>query len=130
MKTNLQGLVVPSVILLLCLPGTAAPSPAGWESVDLGTEVQGDVRVLIQSGSGGYQVFFKNFGTTTVHFGFYIEGLQTSNSISANGRVHLKPGGLAGPLKIQPEPGAQGTIRVQIVECAVSGSTAATPSAS
>lgn len=119
-KLNVGRVLVPAGLVLSALSGSslAAQGASAWLPVDLGSNAKADVRGLILPASGGYQVFFKNFGTTTVHFGFYVEGLQTLDAVSGNGRIHLKPGNVAGPLNIQPQPGARGAIRVLAVEAA------------
>ena len=51
-----------------------------------------DLRYLVEPTPDGFQVSFKNFGTTPVHFGFYLGGLQEADAAISLGRIHLKPG--------------------------------------
>jgi len=106
-------------ITLVTVSFAAFPRAYGaspWVPIELGPGHSGDVRVLMQRDGGGYQVFFKNFGASSVHFSFYIGGVQTSESTSANGRVHLKHGNTAGPLIVHPQAEAGGSIQVHAIE--------------
>ena len=117
-----QALVPVGLVLASGSPMVA--QSATWVPVKLDQGASGDLRAMVVPASGGYQVFFKNFGTTPIHFGFYLLGAQTEDAVPVNGRVHLKPGNPAGPWTIQASSAAQGQIRVQAVEVEVDGATA------
>ena len=121
MKMHLSRVLVTVGFVLSVFSGSdlAAHGAAGWLPVDLGHSAEADIRVMLLPASGGYQVFFKNFGTTTVHFGFYVQGIQTADAVPTNGRIHLKPGNPVGPLSLQPQSGATGSIEVRAVDVAV-----------
>lgn len=103
---------IPVAIRLVMLAGMlAAPcslhgqAPLGW--IQLSTE-QGmvtGVGAKILRITGGYQVFFKNFGTSPVRSGFYLNGVQTADATPGNGRVHLKPRNSVGLIEIAIPPG-------------------------
>jgi len=119
------------VILMTTSSGAlVAQGAPGWLPVEFGRALPADVRVKITATGDGYQVFFRNLGTTTVHFGFYVEGAQTQDDVPANGRIHLKLGNLTGALAIQVRRPVQGVIRVQAVQTVVGGPDVASPDAS
>lgn len=130
-KLKVGRVLVPAGLVLSVLSGSdlAAHGAAGWLAVDLGHGAEADIRVMLLPASGGYQVFFKNFGTTTVHFSFYLQGVQTADAVPTNGRIHLKPGNPVGPLSLQPQPGAAGLIEVRAVDVAVGNADAPASSA-
>lgn len=126
-----RALTPVGVILLVTSCGAlAAQGTPGWLSVEFGRALSADVRVKILAAGDGYQVFFRNVGTTTVHFGFYVEGAQTQDDVPANGRIHLKSGNLTGALSIQVRRPVQGAIQVQAVQTVVGGADVASPDAS
>lgn len=61
-----------------------------------------DLRWGLLQGDGNWQVFVKNFGTTTVHFDYQLLGVWSTKEVEANSRVHLDPKGkamfLSGPM--------------------------------
>lgn len=122
--------VVAGLLFSCSIAGSFAQAAEVWTPVPLGSDRTGDVRVHITSTPEGYEIVFKNFGTTIVHFGFYLEGAQTAEATSSNGRIHLKPRNLVGPLIVRPEPGTQGKIQVQIVAPNVGDSDTSTSSTS
>lgn len=117
---NYLSLAPLGLALLCCAPvPMIAQSASTWVPVNLRSVVPADLRVMITPASDGYRVSLQNFGTTTIHFGFYIEGLQTQDALPSNGRVHLKPRNSAGPWIIQSTGNSSGPIRVHVVEVAV-----------
>lgn len=101
-----------------------------WLPVEVGHGVSADVRVRILDAGDGYQVFFRNVGTTTVHFGFYVEGVQTHDDVPTNGRIHLKPGNQSGALAVQVRRPVQGVLRVRAIQGVVGEPDMASPDAS
>ena len=104
-----------TAVLTAAMGGLTMQGGAPWVAVDPGPAVHADLRGVTLLDASGYQIYFKNFGKSTLHFGFYLEGIQTANSVSTNRRIHLKPGNLVGPLSLKPEPGVKGTIRLRAV---------------
>ncbi len=119
------------VLLLATFSGAlVAQGAPGWLPVEVGRTVPADVRIRILEVGGGYQVFFRNLGTTTIHFGFYVEGVQTHDDVPTNGRIHLKPGNQSGALAVQVRRPVQGVLRVRAVQVVVGGQDVASPDAS
>lgn len=119
------------VILLIMASGAlAAQGMPGWHPVEFGRALPVSVSVRILAAGDGYQVFFKNTGTTAVHFGFYVEGIQEQDDVPANGRIHLKPGNQSGALAVQIRRPVQGALRVRAVQAAVGGADAVSPDVS
>lgn len=118
---NKGQFLVPAVIVvaLVSVNNLAAQGSARWIQVELEDDSKTKIKVLILKDPDGCQVFFKNFGMTTVQFGFYIEGLQTEDAIPANGRIHLKPGNQSGAVIIRRDDSAHGPIRLRSVEAVV-----------
>ena len=118
LKPSVTNLLVPALIVLA--GGLAKPLRAqgatGWMPVLLGHGMHARVWALLVQGQDGYQLFFKDTGTKTVHFNFFVHGIQTAEAVSSNGRIHLKPGNLVGPLPLQFQQGASGRIRIQVSE--------------
>lgn len=56
-----------------------------------------DIRYQLELTPNGWQVQFRNFSDVPVHFGFYLEGVQTPDSAASNGRVHILPRKVAAP---------------------------------
>ena len=104
-----------TAVLTAAMGGLTMHGGAPWVAVDTGLAVHADLRGVILLDASGYQVYLKNFGKSTLHFGFYLEGTQTANSVITNRRIHLKPGNLVGPLRLKSEPGVKGTIRLRAV---------------
>lgn len=120
--------LVPALVLAV---GSSVPLqaqvPIGWTQVDLGVNRPAVVGVKIVTVGDGYQVYFKNFGTVPVHFGFYLEEAQTQDDISTNGRIHLRPGNLTGALSVPVRRPVQGIIRVRAAQAAAGGPDVASP---
>jgi hypothetical protein len=112
---TLFRLLARASVITASLSGLASPAALPWLPIDPGPDVHADLRGAIVQGSAGYQVYFKNFGTKPIHFGFYLGGPQTSDSASANRRLHLRPGNAMGPLDIKPEPGIKGELKLHVV---------------
>lgn len=93
-----------------------AQLPPGWAQVDTGKASTAVIGARILPASGGYQIYFKNFGTAPVHFGFYLQGAQPEDAVPGNGRIHLKPGNPIGPLVIAPQAGGAGALNVRAVD--------------
>ncbi len=93
-----------------------AQVPPGWAHVDTGKASIALIGARILPVSGGCQVYFKNFGTTPVHFGFYLQGAQAEDAVPGNGRIHLKPGNPIGPLVIALQAGGAGALIVRAVD--------------
>jgi hypothetical protein len=93
-----------------------AQVPPGWVQVGTGKVSNALIGARILPASGGYQVYFKNFGTTPVHFGFYLQGAQPEDAVPGNGRIHLKPGNPVGPILIAPQAGGTGALIVHAVD--------------
>ncbi len=126
-----RALAPVGVILMATSSGLlVAQGAPGWLPVEFGRAVPADVRVRVLAAGDGCQVFFRNVGTTTVHFGFYVEEAQTQDDVPANGRIHLKPGNLSGALAVQIRRPVQGAIRVLAVQAVVGGPDVASPNAS
>lgn len=126
-----RALTPVGVLLLATFSGAlVAQGAPGWLPVEFGPAVSSDVRVRILDAGDGYQVFFRNLGTNTVHFGFYVEGLQTQDDVPTNGRIHLKPGNLSGTLAVQVRRPVQGVLRVRAVQAVAGGPDLASPDAS
>ena len=105
-----------AAVLMACMGGRMMQGGAPWIPVDPGPAIHADLRGMILQDANGYQVYFKNFGKSTIHFGFHLGGSQTSESVSVNRRIHLKPGNLVGPLSLKPELNAKGAIKLHTVE--------------
>lgn len=92
--------------LALAISGPAlfarTPPPAAtqeaWVSLLAAPGESIDLRYQLESTPAGWRVEFKNFGSAPLHFGFYLEGVQTADSVAMNGRIHLPSGKVAGPL--------------------------------
>lgn len=122
---QMSRFIARTALFAACLGGLIVQAQTAWVPVDPGPKVNADLRAAILQNGNGYQVYFKNFGTTTIHFGFYLEGSQTTNSVSVNRRIHMKPGNVVGPLSIKPEAGGKGATKlhaVEVVEGAVDAS--------
>ena len=124
--------ITPVGVLLLAMSSGAlvAQGAPGWLPVEVGRGVSADVRVRILDAGDGYQIFFRNVGTTTVHFGFYVEGVQTHDDVPTNGRIHLKPRNQSGALAVQVRRPVQGVLRVRAVQAVVGGPDVASTDAS
>lgn len=124
--------LIPMGSILVFISGGAlvAQGTPGWRPVHLGREVAAALCVRILDTGDSFQVFFRNVGTTTVHFGFYMEGIQTQDDVSANGRVHLKPGNLSGALAVKVHRPIEGVQRVRAVQVVVGEPDVASPDAS
>lgn len=117
-KRSDAHLLVPALILLaggLAIP-LKAQGATGWMPVHFGHGKHAHIRALLVQGQDGYQLFFKDTGTQTVHFNFFVQGIQTVEAVSTNGRIHLKPSNLIGPLFIHAQQGATGGIKIQASE--------------
>lgn len=113
-----------SAALLLVASGTLgipleAQVPPGWVQVDTGKTTAALIGAKILPATGGYQVYFKNFGTTPVHFGFYLQGAQTEDAVPTNGRVHLKARNPVGPINLPSLAGTTAPLELRVVALSV-----------
>lgn len=107
------------MVTIGCLGSLSAQVPFGWAQLRTAQEAVPDVGVRLISVAGGWQLYFKNFGSKSVHFDFILKGLQTTDSIPDNGRVHLKPGNPVGPIQISAASGGADAINVEALNVLV-----------
>lgn len=92
-------------LLTVAVSGSALPAqtpPSGttheaWSSLLAAPGEFVDIRYQLEPTPTGWQVQFKNFGSAPLHFGFYLEGIQSIDSVATNGRIHLPTRKVAAP---------------------------------
>ena len=91
MRSTILGIgLMLAPISTLFLAG-AVPPAIVWTSVAASAQDGVDLRSTQVVTSQGPALLLKNFGTRTLHFGYYCPEPQTSDQAPGNGRVHLKP---------------------------------------
>lgn len=94
---SLLALAISGPVLFAQAPPPGASQEA-WVPLLAAPSESVDIRYQLEQTATGWQVQLKNFGSDPLHFGFYLEGVQAADSVAMNGRIHLPPGKVAGPL--------------------------------
>jgi len=119
---------IPVIVRIVALTGVAmlgaecslrGQVPLGWAPLCTTQGVVPRVGAKVIPVSGGYQVFFKNFSASPVHFDFYLSGAQTIDAVPGNGRVHLKPGNPVGPIEVVVQPGSSGAPKLEALNASI-----------
>lgn len=83
-------------VLLMIAPCAVGQSQGdtspGWLPAQVATGYGVELRYKIELTDMGWLLQFKNLSANEIHFGFYLEGIQESEAVITNGRLHIQSG--------------------------------------
>jgi len=93
-----RALLIP--LVMVCLQAEAPVDRFTWKPLLVSPDAGVDLRYSTVTTEIGLALQFRNFGHRTIHFDFYLPGLQTPDQSITQGRVHVTHGRKSGPLVI------------------------------
>ncbi|MDP1832022.1 MAG: hypothetical protein Q8K67_08180 [Geothrix sp.] len=98
-------------LAMVCLQAQTPVDRFTWSPLLVAPAAGVDLRYNTQMTPEGPTLRFRNVGTQEIHFDWYIPGIQSPDQAVTQGRIHVTPGRMAGPLLL-PGPVGIGTIPV------------------